>query len=58
MSLSERRLVMGVVIGVTVSVIGAFLYDMDFCTLYTFISISIYAYKEWRHLHTNDKALK
>ena len=49
---------MDVIIGVIISVIGSYLYRMDFCTLYTFITIGIAICRFWLE-HTNDKtALK
>lgn len=32
---------MGVIIGIIVSALGAHFYEIDFCTLYTFVSIGI-----------------
>lgn len=46
------------IIGTIISLFGFYIYGMDFCTLYTFISISIAIYKTWQD-HTNKKtALK
>ena len=52
-TLPERRHVMEVIVGAIVSMLGHYLYGMDFCTLYTFISIGIATYKAIDH--TNDK---
>lgn len=45
---------MEVVIGAIVSALGAHFCGMDFCTLYTFVSMSIALYKAWNN-HTSDK---
>lgn len=41
------------VIGLITSFIGAYFYDLDFCTLYTFISIALELQK-----YANDKTAK
>ncbi len=38
---------MGSAIGLVVSAIGAYFCDVGFCTLYTFVSISIALHDEW-----------
>lgn len=45
---------MSAVIGAIVSALGAYFGGMDFCTLYTFVSIGIEAYK-FVNDHTSDK---
>lgn len=48
---------MTAVIGTVISFIGAYLYDLDFCTLYTFVSIALELQKNIIK-HTNDKTAK
>lgn len=45
---------MEVIIGAIISMLGAYFGEMDFCTLYTFVSMGIALYKAWSD-HTNDK---
>ena len=53
-SLSERRIAMSAVVGAIVSALGAYFGGMDFCTLYTFVSMGITIYEVLSD-HTNDK---
>ncbi len=45
------------IIGTVISFIGAYFYDLDFCTLYTFISIALELQKNILK-QTNDKTAK
>lgn len=45
---------MSAIIGAIASFLGAYFYDIDFCTMYTFVSIGISVCQEWFN-HTNDK---
>lgn len=42
---SERSAVMDVIIGLVISALGAHFYKIDFCTLFTFISIALALYQ-------------
>ena len=53
LSLSKRRMTMSVIIGVIVSALGTHFCSMDFCMLYTFVSIGISIYKVL--IFTDDK---
>lgn len=48
---------MTAVIGTVISFTGAYFYDLDFCTLYTFISIALELQKMISK-HANDKTAK
>ena len=45
---------MNVIIAVIVSIIGCTLYNIDFCTLHTFVSIAIVLSQKWTD-YSNDK---
>lgn len=45
---------MSAIIGVIASALGTYFYDIDFCTMYTFVSIGISLFQEWTN-YTNDK---
>lgn len=49
----KKEAIMKTRIGIIVSVIGAYFYDIDFCTLYTFVSVAILLYAELNN-NTND----
>lgn len=48
---------MEAVIGLVISLLGAYLYDMDFCTLFTFISLALEIQKSLIK-NTNDETAK
>lgn len=48
---------MDAIIGVIISTLGSYFSDIDFCTLYTFISIALSIYRSWKD-HTDDKTTK
>lgn len=48
---------MDVIIALAISILGAFFYAMDFCTMFTFVSIALALYKSWIK-HTNDKTTR
>lgn len=48
---------MDVVIAFVVSSAGAYFYGLDFCTIYTFVSIATALYKSWTN-YANDKTAR
>ncbi len=48
---------MDAIIALVISAIGYEFYNMDFCTLFTFVSVANTLYKNWIN-YTNDKATR
>lgn len=48
---------MDAIIALAISIIGFLCCDIDFCTLFTFVSVAISLYKKWID-YTNDKAAR
>lgn len=58
LSLSERRMIMGTIIGIIVAALGALFYDIDFWTLYKFVTIGIRIYRIVNKLTSDKTALQ
>ncbi len=48
---------MSAIIALVISAFGCKFYNIDFCTLFTFISVANTLYESWKN-YTNDEATK